>query len=79
MVEVPKGLKIFVIYTDGSIREYKSEEKAYYDINLCEHSASGVKAVIVGNKLGMLTEKCERFLCFVKGGKNRCVNSDDNS
>ena len=72
-----KGLRIFVIYTDGSVGEYKSEEKAYVAINLREHSATGVKIVIIGSKLGMLTEACERFLCFKKGGKNKRVN--DNS
>ncbi len=71
-VEVPKGLKIFVIYTDGSIGEYKSEAKAYDAINLREHSATGVKVAIIGNKLGMVTEVCERFLCFDK--KDKCVN-----
>lgn len=63
---------IFVIYKDGSVGKYKSEEKAYVDINLREHSASGVKMVIIGNELGMLTEPCERFLCFKrlqKGGR----------
>lgn len=70
-----KGVRIFVVFTDGSIQSYKSEEKAYYDINLREHSATGVKIVIIGNKLGMLTEKCERFLCFTK--KDKCVNEDD--
>lgn len=75
MVKIPRGLKIFVIYTDGSIGSYKSEEKAYIDINLREHSATGVKMVIIGNMLGMLTEKCERFLCFTK--KDKCVNDDE--
>lgn len=72
MASTPNGVKIFVVYTDGSIGEYESEEKAYVDINLREHSASGVKMVIIGNRLGMLTEGCERLICFDK--KDKCVN-----
>lgn len=75
MADKLRGMRIFVVYTNGSIGEYKSEEKATIDINLREHSASGIRIVIIGNKLGMLTEKCERLLCFDK--KDKCVNDDE--
>lgn len=75
VTKMPKGLRIFVIYTDGSIKDYKSEAAATIDINLREHSASGVKIAIIGNKLGMLTEVCERLLCFDK--KDRCTNDEE--
>ncbi len=74
-IKIPEDLKIIVIYTDGSVGKYESEAKAYDAINLHEHSATGVKMVIVGNELGMVTEVCERFLCFDK--KDKCVNDED--
>ena len=62
--QVLESLKIIVVYTDGTIGEYPSEADAIVDINLREHSASGVMTALIGRKLGMRTEKCERLLCF---------------
>ena len=69
-----KPPKIFVVFTDGSVGQYRSEAPALSAIREREHQGSEVVMVIIGWKLGMVKEKCDVIHCFTTIGIARKLN-----
>ncbi len=56
--------KLIVVFEGEEVSTYASEEEALDGINMRDRAASDVRCVLIGKKLGMLTQRCERLLCL---------------